>query len=163
MIDDLEHEIEVMLSVLKLNYRKISIIKKTSVQYLIEDFGVIICGMERLDYGSMKEIIERDYEGWRAVYLTVHDDVSKEREKIIWELSRSGYLKWVRLKFPRQFNNFIIMEGFGKKIINERLKIWNGRNKYKFLIEDNEDALRQSETYLLSVEPSFYDYIPERI
>jgi hypothetical protein len=163
MFDELETEIEVTLRLLKLNYKKIYLKKNFCAQFFIEDFGMVICCMERKRYREIKDLMENNYSGWRAVYLAVGEEVKEEKENIIWELARGGYFKWVRLNYPRQFNNFIIMEGFGKKIIKERLRIWAGREKYRFLIADNEDALRNSETYILSTEPSFYDYIPEEL
>ena len=47
-----------------------------------------------------------------------------------------------------------------RKIIKERLKVWDNAPKYRFLIDENEAALREATTYVLSVDPAFFDSMP---
>jgi hypothetical protein len=52
------------------------------------------------------------------------------------------------------------MGNFGRKIIEQRLKIWKDQPKYKFMIEDNKSALKYPANMILATEPAFFDYMP---
>lgn len=160
-MSELEEAIGVMLKALKLSSKKTVLVRGVSVQFAINDFGLIVCGINRPDYKIIDGMVRKAYKDWRVVYITTYDDMVEKKEEVIWELMKGGYLRWIRLNFPRQFQDFIIMHGFGRKIIEKRLKIWNNKPKYKFLIADNEDAFKNPETYILGTEQSFYDMIPE--
>ena len=158
---ELEEAISVMLKALKLSSKKTVLVKGVSVQFAVDEFGLVVCGINRSDYAVVDSMVKKAYKDWRIMYITTYDDINEKKEEVIWELMKSGYLRWIRLNFHRQFQDFIIMQGFGRKIIEKRLKTWNNQPKYKFLIADNEDALRNPETYILGTEQSFYDMIPE--
>jgi hypothetical protein len=72
-------------------------------------------------------------------------------------------MKWIRLTYPRQFNKVIGLTDLGHKIIRKRLELWENKPKYKFLIEDNKDALLNSTSYVMALDPGFFDYMPEII
>jgi hypothetical protein len=160
-MDELKVNIGIILKSLRVTCKEISLVKDISFQFVIEDFGMIISGINRADYSIVKEAVDFHFKDWRSVYFTTFDDVIEMKESIVWELMRAGYMRWIRFNFPRQFNNLIVMEGFGRKIIDQRLKIYGGRPKYKFLIEDNEDAKNSADSYVLSIDPGFYDTMPE--
>ena len=152
-----------LVTALRLKYRKISVVRGVSFQLVIEDFGVIVCGINRSDYTEVSSMINIHFAGWRVVYITTKEAIYEKKEEIIWALMRSGYLTYIRAAYPRQFNNLITIEGFGNKIIRQRLAIWGDAPKYKWLVEENEAALRESDTYILSVNSGFYDYMPEYV
>lgn len=158
---ELEIEITVMLHALRVDYKIVRLIKGISVQFLIEQFGVIVCGISRSDYKIVDDQIKQSYPNWCVVYITTHDNLLEKKEEAIWALMRSGYIRWIRLKYSRAFTELVVLQGFDRKIINQRLKIWGEKSKYKYWIEENEYAKRQSATYILSIDPSFYDYLPE--
>ena len=98
--------------------------------------------------------------GWRFIYFTAHDSLLEKKEEIIWDLMRGGFIRYIRTRYPQQFKNLIIMENFGKKIIKQRLKVWGDTPKYRFLKQENEAALNEAFSYIISVDPSFFDYMP---
>jgi hypothetical protein len=161
IMEELEDQIKIVLDTLRVSSRKISLIKDVSFQFVIDDFGVIISGINRADYKLVKEAVEGQFPGWRDIYFTTFDEVNQIKEDIIWELMKGGYMRWVRFTFPRQFNNLIAMEGFGKKIIKKRLEIYGDKPKYRFFVSDNEAALVDADSYILSIDPGFYDMMPE--
>ncbi len=160
-IQELEVEINSMLAALQLKANKVSIVKDVSVQFIVDDFGTVVCGINRVDYIEVKKVIDAHFDGYRIIYITTNDNMSEKRYEVVWELMTGGYLKWIRFEHPRLFANLINIENFGNKIIVERLRRFNNRAKYKYLIEQNEWARRSSGTYVLSVDPGFYDLMVE--
>jgi len=159
-IELLESEIDIMIHALKLKPTKYQMGQKVSVQFAIDDFGVVVCGIERSDYKSIADVVENKFDGWRIVYITTEDSMIEKKEDLIWELMRSGYMKWIRMKYPRDFNNLITMSDFGNKIIQHRLKIWADRPKYRYMVEENKGALGFPSSFILSSDQSFFDYMP---
>jgi hypothetical protein len=73
-------------------------------------------------------------------------------------------MRYIRNTYPKQFNTLIRDYGYGRKIVKARLKIWGDLPRFQFLAEENRMALEeQSESYIMSVDPSFYDYMPEKL
>jgi len=160
-IEQLESDISVILSSLRVDYKKMSVIKEVSVQFIVEEFGTIICGLNRADYLLVSKTIEKQFgSGWRIVYLSLQDSLLEKKDEVIWDLMRGGYIRYIRNKYPRQFRELIVMQNFGRKIIEQRLKVWNNEPKFNFLIEENKAALKEAFTYILSIDPSFFDYMP---
>ena len=159
-IQELEIEINAALAALQLKQNKISIVKDVSVQFVIEDFGTIVCGINRVDYTEVKKIIDAHFDGYRIIYITTNDNMSEKRYEVVWELMTAGYMRWIRFEHPRLFNNLINIDNFGNKIISERLARFGSKAKHKYLIEQNEWARRNSGTYILSMDPGFYDMMP---
>jgi len=115
--------------------------------------------LDRNDYAFVNKAINEHYPDYRYVYVSTYDDLIKKREEIVWSLMQGGYMTYIRQNFPRQFNSLMV-DGFGNKIIKERLARWNNKALYKFLIEENERALNVPVTMILSQEPAFFDYMP---
>lgn len=160
IMKELENEIIVMLHALRVNFKVVRLIKSISVQFVIDQFGTIVCGINRADYKIVDDQIKQSYLGFRVLYITTFDNMLEKKDEVIFALMRGGYIKYIRLKYPRAFNELIAMQNFGVKIINQRLKIWNNLPKYKFMIEDNEDAKRNLATYVLALDQAFYDTMP---
>lgn len=159
---ELEDHINIMLNQLRVPSKKLNIMKDTSVQFVVEDFGLIICCINRVDYAQANDAVHEKFNGWRVVYFTTQDDLVEKKYEVLWALMRCGYMKWLRYKFPRQVKNTLIgTENLGARIIKERLRIWNNQPKFSFLIEDNEIALRNGVQRELVNDPSFFDYMPE--
>lgn len=161
-IKELSEDVALMLHQLKLSSRKASISKDRSILFIVEDFGLIVCCIERIDYVQIKEIVAKDYKDWRLFFIATSDNVAEKKNQVLWDLMRCGYMKWLRFNFPRQIKNVLIgPNNLGNKIIEERLRVWNGRPKYKYLIEDNRVAIRNGVQRELTNDPSFFDYMPE--
>lgn len=158
---ELEDAIVVMLHALKLDYKTDSVIRGISIQFVVEQFGTIVCGINRQDYKLVDDQIKQSYPDWRVVYITTFDNMLEKKEETIWKLMEGGYMRWIRVTYPRAFNELIIMQEFGKRIINRRLEVYGNKPKYKFLIEDNEDSKHYPATTVLSWDSGFYDLMPE--
>ena len=90
------------------------------------------------------------------------DDILEEkRMEVIWELMKSGYMHYLRTEIPRTFKELIISKGWDKKIINKRLELYGDDPKYNYWRELNKWALKESSTYVLSVDPGFFDFLSE--
>lgn len=131
------------------------------LQYEIPKFGVLVCGVKALDYTMARDLIEKQYVDWRIVYMTPSDNLLEKKEELIWKLMRSGYMTWIRETYPRQFKALIVFQEFGKKIINNRLKIWDDKQKYTYLINRNKEVKDISAQYILTQDTSFFDMMPE--
>lgn len=161
-LSELEDHVSIMLNQLKIKFKKINVLSGRSIQFVVEDFGLIICCINRADYIQIDSMLKENFSDWRTHYITPTDDLIEDKYKVLWELMRCGYMKWLRYNFPRQIRNTINgPENLGQRIIEERLRIWNDRAKYKFLIEDNLDVLRNGILRELSNDQSFFDYMPE--
>lgn len=160
-LDELEVYIEGMLDAFKLKYRKDNIVKGVSIQFLVPEFGILICGIDRLDYKLVNDNIVKKYPGWRVNYITTNDDLIEAKDNVLWDLMRSGYIKWLRLNYERSFVYLITTQGLGNKIINKRLEIFGNAQKYKFFIEDNKLSKKHLFTRVLALDPGFFDYMPE--
>lgn len=159
-IKQLEIDLDIMIHALKLKAEKAVLGRNTAVQYTVKDFGVVICGIERLDYQVVNDILKHRFEGWRMIYVTTEDNILNKKFEVIWDLMRSGYMKWVRITYPREFTNLMAMHNFSAKIIDERLRIWANQPKYKKMIEENTEAKRLPVNFVLASDASFFDYMP---
>lgn len=160
LLTELEYDIEEMLYAFKLVYKKMSVVKNISVQYLIEDFGLIVCGIDRKDYSNVNDAVQNVYEGWKLFHITTNESAVDKKDELIWELMRAGYMSWIRQSFPRQFKSLMLDQNFSLKIITERLRIWNNEPRFRFFVEQNLAAKNQATSYILSIDPGFYDYMP---
>ena len=160
-LDELEADIKTMISSFRLTANKATLLREASFQFIIEEFGVIICGINRADYTMVRESINTRFgDGWRVVYVSVQDPLLEKKDDILWELMRGGYIQHIRSKYPRQFRELVVMQNFGKKIIDKRLAVWGDTPKYRYLVDENKAALKEASTYILSINPGFYDYMP---
>jgi hypothetical protein len=159
-IEELEIDIGNMLAALHLQYKQASIGSYLPNIFLIDDFGIIVAGIEAKDYTQMLSKLTSTYEGYKFFFIVTSDSMLEKKEEFIWELMRCGYIRHIRKSYSRQFNN-LILSGFGRKVIKERLRLWDDKPQYKYLIEENELALKTPETYLLSADPAFFDFMPE--
>ncbi len=162
-LNTLEVELEAIVSSLHVQYKKQQLLNEFSVQFLIEDFGVLLCGLHAADYSTLKDTVDRLFPSYRVVYVAVADSLLDKKEEIIWELVRSGYIRQIRLLYPTQFKNLLLNQDFGKQIINKRLKVWGDRAAYRYYVSENKEALNCNVNYLLTVDPSFFDYMPEEL
>jgi len=158
LFDELCDNVRTMLYTLRLDNKEHYPSIKVEYQFLVEQFGFIV----HVVNSKFFEIPELDpYKDWRQVYINENDDLNKKREEMVWELMKSGYMTWFRETHNQAFKNLLLNYDYSKKIIDQRLKIWNNKPKYNFLIERNIRARSMSSTYLISVEPGFFDDMPE--
>lgn len=161
-LSSLKEETISMLHALSIvDYKEKELTHGTSYQFIVESFGVVICVLEVTDIVLVRSKLSEFYKDWRIFYITTDDDLFFKKDELLYELMRCGYMKWIRLSYPRQFNKVVTLTDLGSKIIRKRLEIWSEKAKYKFLIDDNKDALDNPMSYVLALDPGFFDYMPE--
>lgn len=161
-LSELEAHVSIMLNQLRVPYKQISVIRNVTSQFVVEDFGVVVCCINRMDYKQVSDVVSEKFEGFRTLFITTNDTLSKAKDEVLWGLMRGGYLKWLRYNFKRNLINTLTgPDNLGHKIIKERLRIWADKPKYKFLIEDNIVALNNGVIRELNDDPGFFDYMPE--
>ncbi|HLD89558.1 MAG TPA: hypothetical protein VI911_00820 [Patescibacteria group bacterium] len=160
-IDALATEVEIILKALFLTYRLDFTTNKSSFYIAIPMFGVVINGIYSVNYKLTDDSIDTRFNGYRIVYVTTEDLLHEWKISLIWALMRSGYLRYIRSRYSNQFKTLIIEQDFARRIIKERLRIWADKPKYVWLANENKEALGMSAAYILSVDPAFYDMMPE--
>lgn len=159
-LEELRAEADIMVSAFMLPYKKVKLGSNIPELIDIHELGVLIICIEPLDYSFVMQKLLDKYKGYRFIVLTCDDNLITKKDEILWEFMRSGYLRYLRYKYVRQFNN-LIQQGFGRKIIIERLRLWGDDPKYKFLVEENKRCLNISSAYLVAQDPAFFDFMPE--
>ncbi len=161
-MEALEAQLGAILNALRVEYHKMSL--TGAVQFSIERFGVVVCGINRVEYKQISDTVEEVHKGWRVVYITTQDNLLEKKDDIVWALMQSGYLKWLRSTCTDATFRKLMFDGnFANKIIAERLKRWGDSPKYKYFKESDEFAKGQGRiSEYLSKEPAFFDFMPEK-
>lgn len=154
-------DVSTLLGALRVPYDITSVYKNITVQYVIKVFGTVVSVITPNEYGAVSSKVEDVFKGYRQLYFATSENISEKRYEIIWELMRSGYMKWLRHTYGPQFSNIIETDNLGGKIINERLKVWDYQPKYLYLITENLEAQGASFRRILAEDPAFFDYMPE--
>ena len=162
-MQELEARLGAMLSAFRIEYRKEALIKDISVQFVIERFGVIVCGINRLDYRLVDTAISDQYKGWRVVYITTYDNIDEKRDEVLWDLMRSGYVTYLRNSVTdSQFKKLMFEGNVAHKIIDKRLEMWGDSPKHRYQVECDTFAKGQGRiSEYLSKEPGYFDFMPE--
>lgn len=159
---ELEEQIAILLRSFFVTYRKLNIVRGVSVQFVVEYFGVIVCGINRSDYVQIDDAVSNQFPGWRVVYITTNDSIMIKKYEVLWALMRSGYMRWLRFNSPRQVKNVLLgPDNLGQRIIEERLRVWGDKPKYRFLIEDNRYVLVNGLLREYTRDEGFFDHMPE--
>jgi len=98
-------------------------------------------------------------DSWRIVNIMPSDSLEEKRIEVIWELMRAGYMHYLRTEAPRTFKELIVNKGWDKRIINKRLELYGDDPKYNYWRDLNQWALKESSTYILALEPGFFDFL----
>ena len=159
-LEDLVDEINITLSTLRVPYKKASLETKATTAFEVKELGVVVACIFPEGYSFVLDKLQLRYNNYRYIFVTTSDNLFERKDEIIWEFMRSGYIRYIRTKYQRQFNE-LIQQGFGRKIIQERLRIWGNQAKYKFLIDENKRCLEIPTSYVLNSDPAFFDYMPE--
>lgn len=124
--------------------------EKSSI-FTVPKFGV------KVVYLDGQEFDKKILNGWNVVYVHPDFDITKSKERIVWSLVQGGYFHYLRNNYKKTFHYMISNEGWGKLIIQERLKRYKELPKYVYFDELNRDALRAAETWVLSQDSGFFD------
>jgi hypothetical protein len=162
-INEITAETRIMLSTLHLSYKEAPLGGSLPNAFIIDMFGVAVVGIDVRDYTQVINKVDELYPTYRCCTITTLSNMITKKDEVVFDLMRSGYMRYIRVTYPNQFKNLMVEHGYGRKIINERLRVWDDRQQYKYLIEENKKALNQPASYLLSLEPDFFDFMPENI
>jgi len=154
------YDVGVVLGALKVPYNITSVIKNITTQFIVEDFGIVINTINAADYSLVSEKVNELFKGYRILFMSDKEVISDKRYEILWALMKSGYMKWIRTNYSSQFINILETDNLGNRIIDERLRRWGDKPKYKYFIEDNKIAKEIGFRRVLSKDPSFFDYMP---
>jgi len=154
------YEIAQLLRLLRIPFRELTFAKHLPNFYIIETFGTIITAVDRADEYEMQERFKAKFPGYNYMFVYMNQDFAEAKYNLIWDLARLGYVTYLRSEYESQFYSLITTQDFGTRLIKERLRIWNNKSKYRFLIEQNETALEMSFAVVLTQEPAFFDYMP---
>jgi len=157
--DEMEAEVAITLQSLRVPTKKVSLVPEVSTQFISVDFGVIVSVINRADYAYVHKTVKEHHPDYRYVYVSTYDDLIAKRDEIIWALMEGGFMTYIRQNFPRQFQQ-LVTDGFGNKIIRERLRRWADKPMFRFFIEENVKARDIPVTMVLATEPAFFDYMP---
>ena len=119
--------------------------------FTVTKFGV------KIVYLDGQEFDKKILDGWYVVYIHPDFDVKQSKERIVWGLVQGGYFHYLRNNYRKTFHFMISQEGWGRLIIQERLKRYKELPKYAYFGELNKDALRVAETWVVSQDPGFFD------
>jgi hypothetical protein len=126
-----------------------------SAVFEVPRFGV------KIIYLDGQEFDKKILEGWHIAWVHPDYSTSKAREKIIWALVKGGYFHYLRHNYKKTFQRTLAFEGWDKSLIEERMRRYKDMPKYNYMREINDDAKHESPTYVLSIDPGFYDFIVE--
>ncbi len=159
-LEELPTEISIMLTTFMVPHKRVPLGSNLPDCFEVGELGIVIIGIDPLDYSYAMQKLYDLFAGYRYIVITTADSMLDKKDEIIWEFMRSGYIRYIRYKYQRQFNN-MIQQGLGRKIITERLRIWGKDPKYKYLASENVRCLDVSAPYLVSQDPAFFDFMPE--
>ena len=160
---ELTSDVKTLISALHVPYKIIKLGRDLPEAYLIGVFGTVVIGIDRRDYSQILSILHAKFKGYRLFFITSADNFTEKKDELIFELMRSGYMRFIRIKFPNQFTNLISQYNYGRKIVQARLEVWGDLPKFQFMVAENKEVLQQPEAYVLATDPSFYDYMPEKL
>lgn len=128
-----------------------------SFHITIDEFGIVLKFNNRITLNQ--------YNGWDEIFV----DLDKYQlnplvfgRDLMWLLISKGYMAYLR--GPETGNSmiwrhFLIKEGWGLKIIDKRLQLYNNEPKHKFMIDHNTRLRKMSISYILTYYPDFFDYL----
>lgn len=108
---------------------------------------------------------ETNYRGWDIIDISPEDldqNINKFTEDLIWMLIDKGYFSYLRHDVSggkTLYHRLLNYGGWGKRIIEQRLKYWNNQPKHKYLIELNKKHLSYSISYITTYYPDFFDHL----
>lgn len=161
-LEEIKNEIINFLKTLGIKeYELLSLGNGVAYQFVIEQFGTIFCIADVNDIGMVATSINDFFFNYRVVYITPSDELNTKQNDMLWELMRSGYMRWLRVVYPNKFRTAIVDQRLGDRILRKRIELYKDEPRYKFLREDDQEALKMSSGYILSIEPGFFDFMPE--
>lgn len=123
----------------------------------VDDFGMVFRFNQRQPMTA--------YAGWDIIDVDMKNYAAKERElgqEVMWYLIAKGYMAYLRGPEngnSQLFRHFLITEGWGQRIIDKRLELYNNEPKHRFMIEQTKRLQKMPIHYIVMHYPSFFDYL----
>lgn len=160
-IKETSYDMEVLLKALKIPFSSTNVIRHVTTQFIVEDLGIVVTILNPNDYTMVKERVNFLFKDWKLLFITAASDISAKRYHIVFEFMRSGYMKWLREMYRNQYVQIIETDNLGRRIIEERLRLWDNKPMYRLFIQENVNALKNNFRRIISEDPGFFDYMPE--
>ena len=152
-VEEVVQMLFVLVSQFNISYKQQNIGK--SAIFEIQKFGV------KIVYLDGQEFDKRVLDGWYVAWIHPDYDLKEAREKIVWALVRGGYFHYLRTAYKKTFGSMISSQGWDRLLIEYRMKLFKNEPKYAYQREINEDAIKMSPSYLMSLDPGFFDWLVE--
>jgi len=146
--------VNTLLFQFNINYDK-HVYGKSSI-FTVPKFGV------KIVYLDGQEFDKKILSGWSIVYIHPDFNIIKSKERIVWGLVQGGYFHYLRNNYKKTFHHMMSNEGWGRLLIQERLKRYKTLPKYVYFAELDNDALKVAETWIMSQDPGFFDYMVDQ-
>jgi hypothetical protein len=145
-----------MLKRLRLKYRELEI-GTPLFHIVVPTFGIAF------RFNPLQPMGE--YQGWDVLDVDVKHLEKNDipfGENLMFLLISKGYMAYLRNNETGDsqiWHHFLVREGWGLKIINKRLELYNNEPRHKFMIDRNTRLRDMSLSYILTHYPDFFDYL----
>ena len=150
-IDDVKQILFILLSHYNIKFDQ-KIVGKSGI------FEVTMLGT-KIVYLDGQKFDDKILKNWNIAYIHPDYDVRKAKEKIVWALVKGGYFHYLRHNYKKTFHNILTFEQWDKKLMEERMRRYKEAPKYNYMREINNDAKLESSTFILSIDPGFFDFM----
>jgi len=145
---------QILFNLLSIYNVKFNVVKAgDSMIFEVDHFGVKVIYLDGQTFD--KKILH----GWHVAYVHPDYTILKAKETIVFGLMKGGYFHYLRHNYKNTFSKMMAFEGWDKMIENERKRIYKDHPKYNYIRGLMEDAKREGSTYVLSMDPGFFDFI----
>jgi hypothetical protein len=124
-----------------------------SVIYTVPTFGT------KVIYLNGQEFSKKELDGWNVGYVHPDFDIIEAKQKVVWALVRGGYFHYLHHNFKNTFNKILNDQGWDKALMVYRDTIYKDIPKYAYYRELNDFARKQPSSYILSIDPAFFDFM----
>jgi hypothetical protein len=128
-----------------------------SFNIIVPDFGLV--------FKFNKAVTLPQYQGWDVIDVDLEEleinDI-KFGEDLMWLLISKGYMSYLRnggAATSQAFDFFISKQGWGLKIIEKRLELYNDEPRHAYNIKMNTQLRDMSISRILHHYPDFFDYL----
>jgi len=152
-VDEVNRILFVLLSHYNIKF-EVHTVGKSAI-YEVPKFGTKIVFLDGQEFDN------KVLKNWHVAWVHPDYDAKKTREVIVFALVKGGYFHYLRNNYKNTFHRILTFEGWDKSLVKERLRKYGNKPKYNYFKEMNTDAKQESSTFVLSVDPGFYDFLTE--
>lgn len=150
-------------------WRLLNMLKRLRLKYREQDVGTGNFHITVPDFGIAFKFNSTQamagYSDWDIVdvdlaQLEIND--IQFGQDLMWLLVSKGYMAYLRdveRGNTKLHTHFIVVEGWGLRIIEKRLELYANKPCHKFMIEHNKNMRDRSIGWILHYYPDFFDYL----